>query len=89
MSIRKNLKIDITFVDNYKNTDRSILLDVLSQITEDILDKKLIYNKEQIKSSDLYSSIYEYKLEDCNKEYREEKINDKWCCIYRSKMNLL
>ena len=38
MSIRKKLKIDITFVDNHQNTKRSILLDILSKISDDILD---------------------------------------------------
>tara|TARA_R110002050_G_scaffold12524_5_gene41047 strand:- start:1387 stop:1656 length:270 start_codon:yes stop_codon:yes gene_type:complete len=89
MSIIKKLKIDITFVDNHQNTKRSILLDVLSKICEDILDDHLIYNKDQIKSSELYNSVYEYKLEDCEKPYREELIDGKWYCIYKSKMNLL
>jgi|TARA_S200002703_G_scaffold158495_1_gene169019 uncharacterized protein (DUF608 family) len=89
MSIRKKLKIDITFVDNHQNTKRSILLDILSKISDDILDDHLIYNKDQIKSSELYNSVYEYKLEDCEKPYREELINGKWYCIYKSKMNLL
>lgn len=89
MSIRKKLNIEISFVDNHKNTKRSILLDILSKISEDILDDHLIYNKDQIKSSELYNCVYEYKLEDCEKPYREELINGKWCCIYKSKMNLI
>ena len=88
MSKSKTLTIDITYIDNYNKSKRSILLDIFSNITEDILEKRLINNKGKTQQTELYFGEYSYNLDYTNK-VRVEKINGKKCYIYKSKMNLI
>jgi len=81
MDKEKKIKIDITYSDNFENSGRSVLLDLLTEISEDILEKNLLYNRGLIKKWNSSPSVYEYRV------YRKEKINNVWCHVYPSKLN--
>jgi|TARA_R100001443_G_scaffold18979_2_gene30301 hypothetical protein len=81
MEKEKRIKIEISYIDNFEKSGRSVLLDILTQISEDILEKNLIYNSGYIPKTKKIGSTYKYCF------YRIEKINDKLCYVYPSKLD--
>ena len=75
-AINKHLTIEIEY------TDKDELRGILTQIQKELGNGKN-FNRQVFKTS-----LFQYRKSHLTfPDYREEKINGKWCMVYPSKMN--